>query len=270
VQAGSGWDSEKNAPKDPDNPPRLELEAVGHGAGYRTWSLLYRTFPGKVTSAFEGAWEDMHQWALGGGLAFKRADGLQFPASLILVDSGDGNLIDQVYAFTARWQSTYPSKGFSALKKQKDEKGDEAGPHNFKRYRMVKTDRHGDIALVEISTNFYKTHVYANLKIDRQPTDPQRPGFCNFPRDRGERFFQMLTAEEKRSDGSFHAGGRRNEALDCRVMALCAGDVFLDAKVAGLRAAAKTKGSPDAELLKINHAFVLEILTRQTAMRMVA
>lgn len=265
-----GVDVQAGSDKDPENPPRLELEVVGHGAGYRTWSLLYRVFPGAVTSAFEGAWEDLHQWAAGGGLVFRRADGQPFPASLVFIDSGDGNLIDVVYNFTGRWQNTFPSKGFSALKKQKNEKGDEEGPHNFKKYRAVKSERHGEASFFEISTNFYKTNLYNHLKLERKDLDPQRPGFCSFPRDRDERFFKMLTAEEKRVDGSFHAGGRRNEALDCRVMAMCAADVFLDSKVASLRAGAKLKGSSEDDLKKINHPFVLELLARQTAMRHVA
>lgn len=259
-----GVDVQQGSANDPNNPPRLELEILGHGIGFRTWSLLYKVFPGEVTkSAFEGAWEDMHQWAVDGGLVLSSADGRKFPVSLVFIDSGDGPYVDIVYAFASRWGNTFPSKGFSALQKRKDEKGDEAGPHNFKRYRAAKTERSGDVIFYEISTNYYKTNTYNNLKIARQDLEPQKPGFCNFPRDRGEKYFKMLTAEEKRTDGSFHAGGRRNEALDCRVMALCAGDVFLDSKVTAMRVAAKAKGATDLELQKINHVFVLEAMRRQ-------
>lgn len=259
-----GVDVQQGSANDPNNPPRLELEVVGHGAGFRTWSIAYKVFTGDTTkSAFEGAWEKMHQWAVDGGLVFSRADGKKFPVSLVFIDSGDGPYVDIVYAFASRWGNTFPSKGFSALQKRKDEKGDEAGPHNFKRYRAAKTERSGDVIFYEISTNYYKTHTYNNLKINRQELEPQKPGFCNFPRDRGEKYFKMLTAEEKRSDGSFHAGGRRSEALDCRVMALCACDVFLDSKVTAMRVAAKAAGATDLELQRINHVFVLEALRRQ-------
>jgi phage terminase large subunit GpA-like protein len=265
-----GIDVQQGSVNDPQNPPRLELEVVGHGIGHRTWSILYKRIEGGIGSPFEGAWEKLDQWAVNGGLVFKRADGLQFPANMVFIDSGDGNYVDVVYGFAGRWQNTFPSKGFSVLNKRKAEKGDEAGPHNFKRYRAAKSERSLDVTFYEISTNYYKTHVYNNLKIERREIDPQKPGFCSFPRDRDERFFQMLTAEEKRTDGSFHAGSRRNEALDCRCMALCAADVFLDARVSAMRVAAKAKGVSDIELQQINHVWVLDLMARQTARRMVA
>ena len=212
----AGIDVQAGSVNDPLNPPRLEMEILGIGASYRTWSIGYLVFEGNTTgSSFEGAWEKIHTWALGGGLTFRRSDGVQFQVSLIFIDSGDGNYVDVVYGFTSRWNNTYASKGFSALKKRKEEKGDEAGPHNFLRYRMAKSVRQSDCIFYEISTNYYKTQIYRNLSLERRPLDPQRPGFCNFPRDRSENYFKMLTAEKKRLDGSFDAGGRRNEALDC-------------------------------------------------------
>lgn len=267
----AGIDVQRGNDNDPLNPPRVEMEVLGHGSGFRTWSILYQVFEGPTTNgAFEGAWEKLHQWAVNGGLKFRRDDGFIFPVNLVFIDSGDGPYVDIVYQFASRWQNTYPSKGFGALLKRKEEKGDMAGPHNFKRYRAARTERSGDTVFYEISTNYYKTHLYNNLKIPRRDIDPQRPGFCAFPLDRGEKYFKMLTAEEKRSDGSFHAGGRRNEATDCRVMALCAGDVWLDAKVAAMRDAAKKQGCSDVELQQINHVFVLNRLEKQMARRLIA
>lgn len=260
-----GADVQRGSENDLNNPPRIELEVCGHGAGFRTWSIAYKVFEGEITDPFEGAWEKLHQWALEGGLQFKRSDGRAFVAQLVFIDSGDGMYVDAVYNFSDRWQNCYPSKGFGALSKRKAEKGDEAGPHNFLRYRIAKSDRSGSVNFIEVSTNYYKTHIYNNLKIERRDFEPQRPGFCNFPRDREEKYFKMLTAEEKRRDGSFLAGGRRNESLDCRVLNICAADLFLDSKVSAMRLAAKAKGASDIELQGINHKFVLEILTKQTA-----
>jgi phage terminase large subunit GpA-like protein len=84
----------------------------------------------------------------------------------------------------------------------------------------------GDITLYEISTAYYKAQVYANLKVKRVEGEIQNPGFCCFPADYGENYFEMLTAEELTENG-YDSKGRRNEALDCRVYALCAGDVYL-------------------------------------------
>ena len=260
-----GIDVQRGSETDKANPARLELEVLGHGAAFRTWSILYKVILGVTTkSAFEGAWDELNEWAEKGGLVFTRSDGRKFPVSLIFIDSGDGPFVDIVYAFTDRWQATFPSKGVGALKKKKEEKGDEAGPHNFKRYRSNKSNKSGDVTFYDISTNYYKTRLYNNLKNQRQDLEVQRPGFCDFPRDRSEKYFKGLTAEEKRSDGSFHASGRRNEPLDLRVMASCAGDVYLDAKVFAARDKARANGATDLELQQINHKFILEMLRRKT------
>lgn len=262
-------DVQRGSDRDPNNPPRLELEICGHGSQFRTWSLLYKWFLGDTTKgAFQGAWAELHKWAESGGLTMKRSDGVLFPVQLALIDCGDGMYNDIVYAFTQRWASTMPVKGVNVLKKRKDEAGDEAGPMNFKRYRIARSEKSGDVAFVEASTNYYKAQIYTNLNIPRRDIGPQAPGFCDFPRDRDQSYFLGLTSEERRTDGSFHAGGRRNEALDLRVYNLCAGDVFLAGKVADARAAAKTAGAPAVDILKIDHGFILEMLARQTARRM--
>jgi phage terminase large subunit GpA-like protein len=197
-----------------------------------------------------------------GGLQFKRADGRVFGANLIFIDSGDGELTDVVYSFCRGWQNTFPSKGFSALKKRKDEAADErvAGTF-FRRYRAQQIGT--DTILYEISTNFYKTHLYNNLQITRQDTGEQRSGFCDFPVEYGESYFRQLTAEEKLADGTFHAGGRRNEALDCRILNLCAGDVYLGLKIEEMRDHYRTVEKWDrAALQKINHKFVLDVMVK--------
>ena len=264
----AGVDVQRGSGSDPNNPPRLEMEVVGHGVGFSTWSIMYWVFEGPVDDPYYGAWAQLTEWAKNAGLQFKRKDGRIFNVSMVFVDSGDGNLTDVVYRFTSTWGNTFPSKGFSALKKRKNEGDDEAGPSNFKRYRAVKLNE--DTILYEIATNYYKTHIYNNLKIERQAIDPQRPGFCHFPVDYGEKYFSMLTAEEKRSDGTFHCpSGRRNESLDCRVMAMCASDVFLDAKVMEIKLAAKQAGATAVELQQVSHRFVMEKMVQEMAMRSV-
>jgi len=73
----------------------------------------------------------------------------------------------------------------------------------------------------------------------------------------------MLTAEEERSDGSFHCPSRRrNEALDCRVMNMCAADVYLDSLMQELRAAAKDAGATKGQVDQIGIRWVLDWLKR--------
>jgi phage terminase large subunit GpA-like protein len=259
-------DVQQGSKRDANNPARLEMEICGHGAGFKTWSLQYKRFEGEVEDPFAGAWEKLNDFAREDGFSFLRDDGLRFTCKLVFIDSGDGNLTDVVYRFTSGWQNTFPTKGFSVLRAGKKTDGDKRTMSNFRRYRAAKIGE--DQVLYEISTNYYKTHTYRNLKIERVDIPPQRPGYCDFPIDYGEKYFKMLTAEEKRGDGSFHCpSGRRNEALDVRVMNQCAADVYLDSEVLNLKAAAKSNGATADQLAKVNHKAVLTLLGQATARR---
>jgi len=259
-------DVQRGSKNNPDNPPRLELEICGIGKGYKTWSILYKVFDGPVSDPYSGAWEDLHLWALDTELTFTRKiDGFKFPVSLTFIDSGDGENMDVVYRFSQRWMNTFPSKGFKSLTRRKRERPDELTEGSFKRYRAAKIGE--DITLYEISTIWYKNQIYGNLNIERLPEDPQRNGFCDFPSDYGELYFEMLTAEEKMPDGSFDAKGRRNESLDCRVGCLCATDVFLDAEVLMWKAWAKQNGASASEVQTINTMTVLNDIEKKTAVK---
>jgi phage terminase large subunit GpA-like protein len=254
----AGIDVQAGNEGDENNPPRLEMEIVGHGAGFKTWQILYKIFPGKINDPFSGSWEALTEWAKETGLTFYRDDRKAFQVNLIFIDSGFEP--DIVYRFTETWENTFPSKGFGKIQQRRGEKSDDAGP-TMKRYRPAALG--GGKTLYEISTNYYKTHVYNNLKIPRQDGQLQRPGFCEFPIEASEKYFQQLTAAEKRLDGSFYSGGRRDEALDCRVYALCAGDVYLDSLVLEYKGAAKMKNMKPQDILKINHRFVLDLLQKK-------
>jgi phage terminase large subunit GpA-like protein len=260
----AGVDVQRGSKTDPNNPPRLEMEILGIGSGYRTYSILYRRFEGEVDDPFAGAWQKMYEWSEDGGLTFKRKDGREFNVAIAFIDSGDGFSTDAVYSFCERWDNTYPSKGFSALKLRKGEKKgeDSAGPSNFKWYRPAKVAE-GRILLYDISTNAYKMKIYKSLDVARKETGTQRPYFCDFPRDYSEKYFKMLTAEEKRRDGTFYCpSGRRNEALDVRVMALCAADVFLAAKVMEFKNAVKERGGTEKDIQLVTFRKVIDHMER--------
>ncbi len=250
-----GIDVQQGSKKDKKNPARLELEVCGHGARFKTFSTLYRRFEGDVDDYAAGAWADLDQFIKDGGFAFKRADGRVFHAIMIFVDSGDGVTMDQVYQWCGARRNTFPTKGTRQLKNAKG--GDTMEAFNVRRYKHTKVNE--DLTMYTISTNYYKHHTYNNLNNTyRNLDDPDRPGFCQFPYDYDDHYFDMLTAEEKRADGSFHTPqGRRNEALDCRVLNLCAGDIYLDSKVFELKVEAKAAGATPKDLEMINHKFVL-------------
>jgi len=257
----AGIDVQKGSKKNPKNPPRLEMEICGHGARYRTWSICYRRFEGEVDDPNAGAWEMLKEYMEKNEYGFKRRDGRKFNVEYILIDSGYNTHV--VYDFCAGWNGTHPSKGYGVLKKRKAEKGDEVGPLDFKKYRKVKVSE--DTILHEISTNFYKTTVYRNLVKVRKDEGLQPAGLCEFPTDYKDSYFKMLTAEEKWRDGSFHCPqGRRNEALDVRVLNLCAGHAYLDSKLASLKKWYKDQGSTDAQIEMVNHKMVLGWIESKT------
>jgi len=257
VQAGQ----ERNDGK----PARLVVEVCGHGKGFRTWSITYRDFVGPIDDISSGAWMSMTKWFQEIQGSFYRSDGQKFPISLVLIDSGyDAHI---VYDFCRNWQHTLPSKGYSLLKKNKKEKGlDEAGPDYFRRYRLAKVGDSKEQMLAEISTNYYKHHIYTNLsKVRNEDKKIQAPGFCEFPRDYSDDYFRELSAEERRADHSFYLPSKRaNEALDCRVYNMAAADIFLDKLVNAQQAEAKNAGLLDIQIRMINHARILEILEKRT------
>jgi phage terminase large subunit GpA-like protein len=255
-----GLDVQRGSTKEGKLPARLELEILGTGRGYRTWSIDYVVVEGEIEDPHSGAWEALHQMAMEGKFNYTLADGRVVTPRLGLADTGDqGEHTHTVIRFCERWANTFPSKGFGSLKRRHGEQIDEASPKDFTRYRVSRM-KDGE-KFYAISTNYYKRLVYSNLKLTRTETGDPPPGFCEFPMDYPERYFEMLTAEEMKADGSFDAGGRRNEAIDCRVMALCAADIYLDSLVESIRATARLRGASEVEVTQIGKRDALDWLS---------
>lgn len=255
-----GLDVQRGSTKNKENPARLELEVLGHGPGYRTFSIDYLRFEGAVNDAFSGAWENLHEWAMSNELSFSKKDGTKIPVSMTFMDSGDGELTSVVYQFTQRWNSTFPIKGYQSLSKNKGI--DKASVNDFKRYKRSKIGE--DTILYNISTNYYKTTIYNNLKIKRIESDIQAPGYCDFPISYKKKYFEGLTAEEKREDGNFYCPDKkRNEPLDCRCYALCAADVYLELLVEKYRDAARKRGAKEINIKTINRRWVIDVMKKQ-------
>lgn len=260
VQAGSQYG--------PDREPRLELEVLGHGRGYRTFSVGYKVIKGPVDDAFSGAWEDLYQWVKKTLLTWKRKDGTPMPVDFGFIDSGYKASI--VYRFCKRLRGFYPSKGFQQLKLKKGDrfKRDIPTGRDKVKYRLQKFT---STFLYEIATVFYKDVLYANMMIKRQKGNVQAPGFCEFPNDYDQRYFKELLAEEKSTeDGSYSAKGRKNEALDCRVMNLCAGDAYLDNLINQARDYAKKSGMSEVMIREsIDTPYILNVLEKRLNQRIV-
>lgn len=236
--------------------PRIEVEVLGHGAGYRTWSIEYRVFYGRTDDAHSGAFEKMAAWLEESQVEYTRPDGSNVYATSFFVDSGHAT--DVVYSFCDRYPLLTPSKGNNERKKNIKLTGDDL--RNWRPYQTSKMG--GNRELVTINTNHYKSKIYTSLKIERTSEEEQKKGFSDHPRSYPDYYFKMLTAEEKRADGSFHDSGRRNEALDCKVYALCAGEKYLDDSVEKIRQGYIKNGTPKdtAKVLYDMRSFIHDLL----------
>jgi phage terminase large subunit GpA-like protein len=260
-----GLDVQRGSSKDKENPARIELEIVGHGVGYRTWSICYKVFKGPVDDPAAGAWAKLQAFAESGGFHFEHYNGGQISPSMIFMDANDNYSTAAVYEFTSGWPNSFPIRGASQLKKRKGEKADrvdEYSASNVKKFRWVKADN--DISVVMISTAYYKKILYRRLKVQRVDGPEQRVGYCDFPITYNDNYFKGLTAEEALADGSFHCpSGRPNEPMDCRVYAMCAADVWLDQQVTKLRNWGKKRGLKDHQIQAYNSKSVLNELEKR-------
>jgi phage terminase large subunit GpA-like protein len=256
-------DVQRGSEKDEANPPRLELEIMGVCPGRISYSILYKRIEGPTDDPYSGAWEKLRQWELEGGLSFTRTDGVELSVQLMGIDSG--YLPDVVYRFCETQRHTLPVKGSGLLRanEKRKEKGDIPG--GMKRYRAAKIGS-SDIRLLEVNTNYYKDHIYNRLKIERQPGEIQKFGYCGFPRDYNDEYFLMLTGEEKRVDGSFHPIRERVEALDCRVYNEALADFFLEMQVMAWKQwYQQRKGWSLIRLKEIDTLFVLDKIRQSPA-----
>ena len=260
----AGIDVQAGSKVDKKNPPRIEMEIVGYGRQYKSWSITYKVFYGSTRDPFRGAWDKLYKYCVSNNLIFTGEYGVKYPVNMTFADSGDaGNVgAEVVYTFCKRLKNFYPSKGTRELKVKPGEKhkSDIRSSADKQRYRITKVG--SDINLVLISTVHYKDTLYTRLGVKRIDGDIQNPGFCDFPNDYKEEYFRQLTSETKSlEDGSYSAHGRRNEALDCRVYSLAAADMFLDTNVELVRNRAIKKGmNPDDAKRKIGTPAILNAL----------
>jgi phage terminase large subunit GpA-like protein len=223
------------------------MEICGHGIGYRTWSIMYKVFPGDISDAYDGAWEDLYQFIATNKAEFRRSDGTVFRLSTAFVDSGDGTHDTIVFDFCSRLRGFYPVKGAGELKESKQghkssQLLDEAKPRDRDKFRISK--KNGS-PYVLIHTNWYKKRLYRSLAVSvkRRQQDIKGSLYCDFPADYPDVYFDMLTAEEERADHTFwRPSGRANEALDLRVYNMCAGEFWLSLEVERFRKEARRAG----------------------------
>lgn len=209
--------------------PRIEVEIMGHGAEFRSASIIYKTFYGKVNDHTAGAWSSFKEWIIETNLRFKRKDGFEFSLEMAFIDSGYET--NTVYNFCDPLPLTYASKGDRDTKstKFKNTAVDKESITDWARFRLSYSGSH---PIVLIRTNYYKKQIYQKLN-NKMGSLLEQPPNCHItPDDYPDSYFAGLTAEEMKTDGSFHnPAGRRNEPLDLMVGHLCASDFFIEGRI---------------------------------------
>lgn len=184
---------------------RIECEIVAWGAGLESYSLEYLVLPGDPHMVETWNQLDGHLLRI-----WKRADGVRLRIHTAFIDSGFAT--QEVYKFT------YPrqARGVFAAKGQ-PKAGNQLVALSKKKYKR-------GLKLFNVATIGAKDKLFAFLRI----SEPG-PGYCHFPDHYDQEYFDMLTAEQRKTKfikgvaSYYYVKIRaRNEALDCRVLALAA------------------------------------------------
>lgn len=198
-------------------PARIECELLGHGVGFRTWSMGYHVIEGEVTHYNGGAFSKLRQ------MIEKQEFGPMHPVK-VFIDAGFQTGV--VKQFCAGANDIHPIMGEDTKTPKKQ---------HFKEELLLEYgDLEGDpLRLYKINTSPLKRITYNNLALRKTQEGKYLDGHCMFPSDYTHKYFEMLTAERpvqilkngKEVGYEWEAGGRRNEALDVRVYNLAASEV---------------------------------------------
>ncbi|MGN6518648.1 MAG: phage terminase large subunit family protein [Dokdonella sp.] len=195
---------------------RLELEVVGWGRDEESWSIAYEVIDGELS-------DPLVQQRLDAFLQrrWRKGNGVTLAAMAACMDSG-GHHTNHVYDFCkARLaRRVWAIKGAS----EKDGARNPVWPTKKPQKRAKAAFRP-----VVIGGNTARDVVRARLAMEETPA-PGRAlaGYCHFPADRGQGYFDQLLAERvevKTTAGGrttriwINPPGRANEASDCRVYA---------------------------------------------------
>ncbi len=201
---------------------RIEVEIVAWGRNRESWSVEYRILEGRTSEP--AVWAKLADLV---NETFPHESGAQLPISRMFVDSGDGTMTNDVYA----WVRTQPEERVTAIKGD-----DRAGMSGVPVSQPSPVDgviagKKFGLKIKRVAVSFFKGELYSRLRL-RPPTPQEReqgvgfpPGYCHFceGKNYGDEHFKQLTAEQlvtrKLKNGRTKWGWRkdgRNEALDCR------------------------------------------------------
>ena len=178
----------------------LEYEFVGWGLENRSWSLLYGSIYGDLSTRHP--WDELDTILK---RTFKHPVFGEMTSRANLIDSG-GSYTESVYRFCQDRPRTVAIKGVPGQGRP------------FIGRPMKNTIKGARVFPVGVDS--IKETVVSRLRV----TDSTAPGYCAFPLTYDDEYFKMLTAEELKT--TYRKGKRvqawipirrRNEAFDCRV-----------------------------------------------------
>lgn len=181
---------------------RLEVEFVGFGIGEESWGLDHVVIEGNPDTP--EVWLRLEDQL---NRMFVREDGARLPVSIMLIDSG-GHHTTRVYDFARKNRRARATVGRSG-----------------NRAEVTRPSKHkgGKMTPWVIGVDQIK----AQLLQSRLLVEVVGPRYCHFPDTYSDVWFEQLcseTAVTKYKHGVpyvvWDAGRRRNEALDCRVLAM--------------------------------------------------
>lgn len=197
---------------------RLEVEVVAWGAGEESWSIEYRVLWGDPMAA--DVWMELDDLL---AESYQHESGFRLPISAACLDTGGTDGYTQAaydYAKGKTGRRLFAVKGIAGWGRPIVEKP--------QRKQSGKSARKVDLFLVGVDE--------AKLITQRRLSiAAPGPGYCHFPADRDEEYFQQLTAEKLirryvkgQPIREWHKPDKaRNEALDCRNYAYAAMKVML-------------------------------------------
>lgn len=193
---------------------RLEIEIVGWGAKFESWSLDYVVIGGDPSAGLDvagGVWAGLDELL---ATTYRHPCGADLPIVAACVDTG-GHNTQPAYAYCRARVSrrVWAIKGVGGP-------GRPIWPK-----KPSKNAKGGRLDLYPIGVDAAKEQLYGRLRVG----DPG-PGFCHFPVGRSFEYFQGLTCERpvrKYRRGHVKVEWQkpdraRNEPLDCRVYATAA------------------------------------------------
>lgn len=206
---------------------RLEIEIVGWGKNYESWSVDYHVING--SPGLYDVWDSLEDYLL---QDLTDENGNIFNVKIACIDSG-GHHTSQVYKFC----KANAGRRWLAIKGS-NQAAQPIAPKTFKIVGKLKA------RLYHIGTDTAKDEIFAYLRntsnilqeINETNSENQtdiKPvlGFCHFPHDRDIFYFKQLLSEKKTTKYTMGVARKvyekrnasvRNEALDCRVYATAA------------------------------------------------